>query len=179
MGTGANAMKESALSSELMKKLLENNINYKSSIEFINQIMLLNSKNQNNESLATLDIFSIDLYTGNANFVKSGAPASYIIRDNKIKKISSNSLPIGIFDKISYSTENIKLSSGDYIIMLSDGVTDLGEEFVYKLLENIFNQNSNNNLKNISKLILNSTIYAREKTHEHDDDISVFVGKIF
>ena len=179
MGTGANAMKESALSSELMKKLLENNINYKSSIEFINQIMLLNSKNQNNESLATLDIFSIDLYTGNANFVKSGAPASYIIRDNKIKKISSNSLPIGIFDKISYSTENIKLSSGDYIIMLSDGVTDLGEEFVYKLLENIFNQNSNNNLKNISNLILNSTIYAREKIHEHDDDISVFVGKIF
>ena len=63
--------------------------------------------------------------------------------------------------------------------MFSDGVTDLGEEFVYKLLENIFiNQNSNNNLQNISKLILNSTIYARKKIHEHDDDISVFVSKI-
>lgn len=179
MGTGQNAHIESNSSSELLKFLSKNNINFENCIEILNYIMLLNSENLKKESLVTFDIFSFDLCTGNANIIKAGAPSSYLIRDKNIQKINSSSLPIGILNNTSCTCEKLKLYTGDWIIMCSDGVTDLGEEFINNLLKNIFLNNIIiNTPENISKYILNSTINFRKNSNNHDDDITVISIKI-
>lgn len=42
----------------------------------------------------------------------------------KVEKISSTTLPIGVLQDIEIQTDTRVLSSGDYVIMVTDGVMD-------------------------------------------------------
>ena len=133
--------------------------------------------NQNTEVFATLDIAIIDLYKGNIEFIKSGACPTYIKNNKKVQMIQSNSLPTGMVDGNQIQTFDKDITSGDIMLMCSDGILDANIEYKNKelwvkyMLEDI----ETTNTKKIADLILNEAI---DNTFGNvKDDMSVMVCK--
>lgn len=72
----------------------------------------------------TLDVCLFDLYRGSCEFVKAGAAATFIKKKDKVEKIVSTTLPIGVIQNIEIDREVCDLESGDYVVMVTDGVLD-------------------------------------------------------
>ena len=75
------------------------------------------------ERFACIDICSVDLNTGGAEFVKIGSPVAVILRDGKVRVLESGSLPMGILDTLRPAVAQEKLSDGDMLVFMSDGIT--------------------------------------------------------
>ena len=80
------------------------------------------------ECSATIDLAEIDLSTGEAKFVKSGAAPSFVIRDGSIYRLQSKTVPIGIIRALDAEMIKFDVEDGDIIVMLSDGVARSFEE---------------------------------------------------
>lgn len=169
MGTGSSAAVEGSIVAELAKQFLKFGIGLNCALKLINSVMLFNTKS---ETLTTLDALTVNLFTGEAKLVKAGSPATFVIHEGEIKKINFSSLPVGILNDVSASGEVFKLMPQDIVIMLSDGVTDIGEDWVLKILKKI----NTENLSEISKYIVSESVKAR--SNERDDDITVLAIKI-
>ncbi|MDQ9826338.1 SpoIIE family protein phosphatase, partial [Acinetobacter sp. 163] len=70
------------------------------------------------ESLSTIDITAIDLYTGQAHFYKAGAAPTFVRRGNRAGMVESTSLPVGILTAVEFEKSSIKLSDGDLVVMV-------------------------------------------------------------
>ena len=133
MGTGGRAAVDGAMASGLMARLLKAGFGYDCSLKIINSAMLFKSSD---ESLATMDIASIDLFTGNTELYKAGAAPTLVRRNGKSGRAESTSLPIGILKDVSFDRAGIRLRANDILLMVSDGVTFDGTEWIRQELEN-------------------------------------------
>ncbi|MCL1863425.1 MAG: stage II sporulation protein E [Defluviitaleaceae bacterium] len=124
MGSGERARRESAATVGLLEDFIESGFDKELAVRMINSVLILKS---NEESFSTLDICSIDLYTGNAEFIKIGAAETYVLRDGHVNVISSSSLPIGMLNEIDLEITERTLRHGDIILMATDGATTAGE----------------------------------------------------
>jgi stage II sporulation protein E len=124
MGNGAKAAIESSTTVSILNKLLEIGIDRDVAVRMVNSVLLLNSPA---ESFATIDIAQIDLYHGQAEFIKIGASATYLKRGKEVWSIKSTSLPAGILETIDIERTSIQLQPDDLIIMATDGVVDSKE----------------------------------------------------
>ena len=105
-----------------------------------------------------MDICAINLITGDAEFIKAGAAASFIRRGRKVEEISSDTLPLGSMEELSPVTQGVKLVDGDMIIMMSDGITDvIGNGDTSKLKEILLRINTRNP-KELSDVLLQYAI---------------------
>ena len=73
---------------------------------------------------STVDICALNLYTGMCEFLKAGAAATFIRRDQWVEAISSSSLAAGLVQQMDFETAAKKIYDGDYLIMVTDGVLD-------------------------------------------------------
>ena len=121
MGVGENASRESQAAIQLLENLLGSGFGQDMSLQTINSVLLLRSRT---ETFATLDLVMIDLYNGQADFVKSGSAPSFIKRKGLVQMIAASSLPIGILENIDVFRDKIALYPGDMVVMLSDGVIE-------------------------------------------------------
>ncbi|MFA6939795.1 MAG: stage II sporulation protein E, partial [Clostridiaceae bacterium] len=126
MGTGPQAGQESRASVELIEKLTRYGFSKTTAINTVNSIMTL--KFTQDEKFSTVDMMSVDLYSGEADFIKVGAVPSFIKNGEKVEIIESRTLPIGVLDKADIDTKNKKLKQGDMIIMMSDGILDYNNQ---------------------------------------------------
>ena len=133
MGTGGRAAVDGAMASGLMSRLLKAGFGYECSLKILNSSMLFKSSD---ESLATMDIASIDLFTGNVELYKAGAAPTLVRRSGHAGRAESNSLPIGILKDVSFDRAGIKLKTNDILLLASDGVTFDGTEWIRAELEN-------------------------------------------
>ena len=122
MGSGKKAATESRAAIDILREFIETGFDKETAIKIINSVFVLKSLE---DSFSTFDICSIDLYTGIAEFVKIGAASSFIVRDENIISIKSNSLPIGILNTVDSETTTKKLKHGDIVVMVTDGLTEL------------------------------------------------------
>lgn len=127
MGKGSRAALDGAMGAGLLSKLINSGFGFDSALKIVNSALLVKS---NDERLATLDIANIDLFTGKCELFKAGAPASYIIKDGRLTKCELTSMPAGILRGIEFAKRTAVLSLGDSIILMSDGITDLGERWL-------------------------------------------------
>ena len=173
MGSGQEAKKSSTQALRMLENLLLSGFDKNTSLELINTSLI----NQNSEVFSTLDIAIIDLYKGTIEFIKSGACPTYIKNKKKVQIIKSNTLPAGIIDVNDVQTFDKDISTGDIMLMCSDGILDSNVEYKNKelwikyLLEDI----ETNNTQKIADLILNEAIdnnYGIPK-----DDMSIIVCK--
>ena len=126
VGSGEEARRESGRVIEMMERLLEAGFGKEPAVQMVNGAMAAAGQEQ---AMSTLDVCDIDLYTGNCEFLKVGAASTYIKRGRLVDRLSSRNLPLGVFWKMTPEIQNRTLQSGDYVIMLSDGVLDaLSEE---------------------------------------------------
>lgn len=131
MGKGSRAALDGAMGAGLISRLLGAGFGFDSALKIVNCALLVKS---NDESLATLDIANIDLFTGKCELFKAGAPASYIIKNDIITKCELSSMPAGILRGIEFAKRTAVLRLDDTIFLLSDGICELGEDWLKSTL---------------------------------------------
>lgn len=132
MGTGGRAAVDGAMASGLMSRLLKAGFGYDCSLRILNSSMLFKSTD---ESLATVDIASVDLYTGDTYLYKAGAAPTLVRRSGRTGKAESRSLPAGILKDIGFDRATLKCKTGDIILLMSDGVCAEGTDWIRAELE--------------------------------------------
>jgi stage II sporulation protein E len=132
MGTGGRAAVDGAMASGLMARLLNAGFGYDCSLKILNSSMLFKSTD---ESLATVDIASVDLYTGMTELYKAGAAPTIVRRSGKTGKAESSSLPAGILRDIGFDKASIRCKTGDIVVLMSDCVTCDGTDWIRAELE--------------------------------------------
>lgn len=132
MGSGGGAAVESGMASSLLARLISVGFSHEAALKMVNSALLIKS---GEESLATIDICSLDLYTGRADFYKAGAAPTFVIRGGSAGYVESTSLPAGILHGVAFDKSGITLRADDAIVMVSDGVTATGTEWVKSELE--------------------------------------------
>ncbi len=169
MGKGSRAALDGAMGAGLLSKLLCAGFGFDSSLKVVNSALLVKSSE---ESLATLDCASIDLFTGKCEFYKAGAPRSYIVKGSSITKCELSSMPAGILRGIEFAKRTTVLNVDDEIIMMSDGITDVGDEWLEAFLK--FDESKSPDEK--AKAILDFAV--KNSSDRHRDDMSVIVAKL-
>ena len=166
MGSGNNAAMLSKTTIQLMEQFLNAGFDKTSSINMIGSAIMLNS----NESFTTMDAVIIDMYTAKIEFIKAGANTTYIKSNNCIRKIISDTLPIGILNDTEADTISYNAKDGDLIVLISDGISDSKNRSLETYLLNMHEDDP----KIISELLIDEAM----KNKDHDDDMTVAVIKI-
>lgn len=169
MGKGSRAALDGAMGAGLLSKLLCAGFGFDSSLKVVNSALLVKSSE---ESLATLDCASIDLFTGKCEFYKAGAPKTYILKKDKLTKCELSSMPAGILRGIEFAKRTTILSVGDEVIMMSDGITDISEEW----LEGFLTLEQDESPNDKAKAILDFAV--KNSNERHRDDMSVVVARL-
>ena len=132
MGRGDPARKESESAIRLLFRLQRSGMRKELIYENVNRMLLAQNET---ETYATLDAVSIDLNTGEAEFLKYGAPPSYLLRNGRVKAISGEALPCGILAEATPSVIRLILRREDRLILCSDGVQDALPEGTARTIE--------------------------------------------
>lgn len=127
MGTGGRAAVDSAMVSGLMGRMLQAGFGYDCSLKLINSSMIFKSTD---ESLATVDIAAFDLFNGHCELLKAGAAPTVVRQNGKMGCAESRSLPPGILRDIAFDRAEVHLREGDILVMMSDGVTTEGTDWI-------------------------------------------------
>ena len=104
---------------KLLQKILQSGIEEKVAIKSVNSVLSLRTTD---EIFSTLDLAMIDLQNASAKFLKICSTPSFIKRGDKVIKIHSSNLPMGILDDFEVDVVSEQLKAGDLLIMMSDGV---------------------------------------------------------
>ena len=176
MGTGAEAAKESRVAIELLEQFTEAGFDRELSVKMINSALLLR---MGEETYATLDICEIDLFNGHAEFVKLGAAASYLWRNDRVISLRSATLPAGILKQVVPEKNEMLLKDGDMIFMVTDGITDAlgGEEQTARWLKGKLLAFPVSNPEDAAEYILQEA--KKERKEDRRDDMTVLAGRFW
>lgn len=164
MGSGRNAAVDSAMTADLLGKLIEAGVSMEAALRLVNSALLVKV---GDESVSTIDIVGVDLYTGKIVCYKAGAAPTFLRKSGKVGYVESKSLPVGILSGVQFEKNVITLREGDWIVMVTDGVTCGGNEWVLREME----QYQGDDPKEFSRQL---AIAARERRFDgHEDDITV------
>jgi stage II sporulation protein E len=179
MGSGERAREESAASIEMYEDFISAGFDRGVSLDVINSVLLMKDNCTDGEKFSTLDICTIDLYTGRAEFVKIGAVATFIIRDGKAETLHSSTLPVGILGEVDTDIYERFLKKNDIVLMVTDGVLDStgnvvgNEDWIVEMIENTEVVTP----KNIADKILEQA--KRNCGDVIKDDMTVLAAKIY
>lgn len=167
MGTGGRAAVDGAMASGLMSRLIKAGFGYDCSLRILNSSMLFKSTD---ESLATVDIASIDLFTGQVELYKAGAAPTLIRRSGRTGKAESTSLPAGILREISFDKAVVRCKIGDIVVLMSDGASFEGTDWIKGEIENW----SDGTAEELAERICEGA--KRRRSDNHLDDITVMTA---
>lgn len=125
MGSGEPAFRQSEFLTESIADLIGAGFDQSCSIGLVNSMMSMKCQGEN---FATLDLCHVDLYSGMAEFIKYGAAATFIKRDQWIDTIMSTSLPLGAVSDAKGDVTMKKLFVEDVVVMCSDGLMECIDE---------------------------------------------------
>lgn len=164
MGAGSRAAVDSAMASGLMSRLIKSGFGFDCALKILNSSMLFKSAD---ESLATMDIASIDLHTGAVELYKAGAAPTLIKRGGKVGRAVSTSMPIGILSSVSFDRAGIKLSDRDVTVLISDGAAPDGTDWLKEELLRF----SRGTAQDLAERL--ATVAEARRADGHKDDITV------
>ncbi len=169
MGSGGRAAVDGAMASGLISRLLKAGFSYDCALGIVNSAMLFKSID---ESLATVDISCIDLFSGRTDLLKAGAAPTIIRRNGKSGRAQSTSLPAGILREVGFDKATVKLYPGDIVVMMSDGAVSEGTEWICAEIDAWRDGNAEALADHIMKCA------RRRRSDNHDDDITVMAAII-
>ena len=170
MGNGENANHTSNLTLSLIESFYRAGFDSNTILSNANRLLALKGE----ESFSALDVCVFDLKKAMCDVIKLGSPCGFI-KGEETKIIEANSLPLGIVDEIMPTIQSYVLKVGDFVIFVTDGITDAfnnNEE-----LQNFINNQQTTNPQILAEAILDKALeigcgYA-------NDDMTVLVGKIW
>ncbi len=177
MGTGHKACLQSKATVNLIEQFMESGFDKDTTVKLINSILVLKS---NDETFATIDISVVDLYDGEVEFVKVGAAPTFIKREDYVETIRAASLPAGILSNVELELIHKNVNSGEYIVMVSDGIVDSFKSSDDSITEvqNVISQMTSKNPQKIADDLMEEAL-SRCKGKEPIDDMMVMVSKIW
>ncbi|MDR1891630.1 MAG: SpoIIE family protein phosphatase [Oscillospiraceae bacterium] len=167
MGNGGRAAVDGAMASGLTARLLKAGFGFDCSLKIVNSAMLFKSTD---ESIATLDICCVDLFSGAAQMYKAGAPGTYWRKNGKAGKTESQSLPAGILRDTQFEQNVTTLGREDILLLVSDGVCPGEDDWLLQELENW----RRGDAQALAEHIADSA--RRRREDGHSDDITVLAG---
>jgi stage II sporulation protein E len=176
MGFGERACKESEMVVDLLERFVEAGFTKDTAIKMLNSAMVIHGED---DQYSTVDISSIDLYTGEVSFYKIGASATFIRHKNgNVECLLSTSLPVGVRFEIEIEQAKKQLADGDFLVMITDGVLEyLQTEQPEETLEEIISEIKTNHPGLMAKKILDQVmIYTGGEVR---DDMTVLAAAIW
>lgn len=119
MGSGYNAYTESIDALKTITSLSSYHFRTKTILRLLEDIYELRS---NYDRYATLDFLSINSATRKINLYKMGSTTTYIYHNQKLLIYENKALPLKL-DEVNSAFE-LDVFSGDFIFLLSDGISD-------------------------------------------------------
>lgn len=169
MGSGGRAAVDGAMAAGLLARLCKAGFGFDCSLRVVNSALLVKS---GDESLATLDIVCMDLFTGKAEFLKAGAPASFIRKSGRAYAVEQSSLPAGILRQVEFGKAAVTLGEGDMILLVSDGAINGSSEWIKAEMESW----KDGAAAELAEHIANEA--RRRRVDGHEDDITVIASFI-
>ena len=164
MGTGRPAAVDGNLAAELTARLLKAGFTAELAARLVNVALALKS---DEEGGATLDLISVDLYTGTARLFKAGAAPGFLVHGGKARPVGELSLPIGILGGVNGQSRVVHLAAGDYAVLVSDGVLVDGPGWIISQLE--LSAAAADPPERIARILVETARARAEKTGRPDD----------
>lgn len=175
MGSGVGACKESEKVIGLLEQFLEAGFPQETAVRMIHSCMLLQNTE---ERFSTIDLCMVDLYEGGCDFLKSGAAPTFLKRGGQIEVLQPTAMPSGMLQQPDYERMHRELSTGDVIIMMTDGVLDaLPEEHRAKRMEEMLRCCEAVNAKEYAQRLM-ERVYLLQKLRAKDD-MTILVGSLW
>lgn len=121
MGSGYAACKESEMVIDLIEKFMEAGFLPDTALRMMNSAMVTHGENN---LFSTVDLMRLDLDSGQGEFYKIGAAATFIRHGDEVRLIAQKSMPVGVFAGQSVPKVTEQIEDGDFIVMITDGVMD-------------------------------------------------------
>lgn len=171
MGSGEKAEKTSSLAIGLIENFYRAGFDSEIILSSINKLLSLSA----DESFNALDICVLDTQNGTADFVKMGAPQSFLKHSKTTDVVAAEALPLGIVAEAQPVTIRQIIDAGDFVVMCTDGVADSFETDA-ALVDFVNNQPA------VNPQLLAENLLAKALQHSGGaarDDMTVIVAKIF
>ena len=169
MGTGGAAAVDSNMAVSVLTKLLKAGLSYDCALSVVNSSLMIKSED---ESMATLDVADINLFTGKVSILKAGAPVTYIRKSGRVHRREFPSLPVGILGDIKFAKDAVTLYDGDALLMVSDGVLAGDDKWAEELLKGWVDAPA----QDFASAVVNEAM--RRRKDPHDDDITAIAIKL-
>ncbi len=169
MGSGGRAAVDAAMAVGLTSRLWQAGFSPDSILHSVNAALMVKSRE---ESLATLDVAVIELFTGHLNCYKAGAAGTLLCSGGRVSRLEAVSLPIGILHDVRFEHRHDWLRDGDILLMMSDGALSGGMAAVEQILAN---HPADESVQSLAERVVDAAAAAQG---EHPDDITVAAVKI-
>lgn len=121
MGSGARAAVESCMTVSLMTKIMRAGLGSEYAVRLINLLLLTKSSD---ECFSTIDLLTVNLFTGKSEIVKLGAAQTFLKTNGTVKNVEGWSTPVGIVGSVEISRRFAQLGDGDEAVMITDGICE-------------------------------------------------------
>lgn len=127
MGSGPAASRESSLTVRLLEQFLKAGADAETALRTLNGALALRGEQEG--GFSTIDLLELDLFSGAGSLYKYGAAPSFIRKGGLITRCGGNALPAGLAGEDEPpAITRLKLSAGDCVVMVSDGILSGAEE---------------------------------------------------
>ena len=164
MGTGENASTSATLCVNFLEKLLKSGAASGPSLSLVNNFL----RARGGECSLGVDLLEIDLVSGAGKLTKCGAAPTLIKRGDKVFKLFSKTMPIGIMKTVDGEELSFETKVGDVIFLFSDGACQEGEraDYLLKLIKSC----DTSDLSAITSQIIEK---LKRNSTAHPDDMSI------
>lgn len=126
MGSGEQAREDAARAVRMAEQFLRAGISAADSVRTIGPALKLRTQGR---QFVTLDVSTIDLFTGAVDSVKCGAAPSFVRAVDGdgtvcVRRILSSTLPAGLEESGEMDVTQFRMGDGDALVLLSDGIVD-------------------------------------------------------
>jgi len=176
MGTGAEAARESGQLSDMLEQFLQAGLDPATAMKLLNGAFQV--KNGAVTGSCSVDLLSLDLFTGETKLFKYGAAPTYIKRGPTVRSVRGESFAAGLGHAgangpTGPDTATLRLEPGNFALLVSDGVSlEEDDEWLRTCLE----EYPGTEAKALARTIVEAAI-ARSG---HEDDktvLAVFLEK--
>lgn len=121
MGSGPAAQTESSQAARLIESFLRAGMDPDQALETVSTALALRGEAGGS---TTVDLLSVDLFTGRCRVCKQGAAPTYVRRGGQVRCAGGTSLPAGVLAGAAAQPDShaFRGQAGDWVVMLSDGV---------------------------------------------------------
>lgn len=166
MGSGENANDVSNTCISFLKEIISVSSDIESALTMLSSLL----RARGLEYSSTVDILEIDLNTGKGSVIKCGASPTYIKRGDRVFKLQSKTMPLGILKELDAEESSFEITHGDICVMISDGVADSkNDEKIMKLISEF-----DGNIDTLAYKIIEKA----KKQMGQNDDMTVLVTEI-